>query len=191
MRNPTDMMRQILTSPSAQKMIDYVSPVYGNSYVGLWLFQAIGTILDPVAGYAETLRTEANPITSVLLLDLWEQQYNLPADSRLTTAQRQARLASKLRSRGPCNPSRLAAAISSALGGAEVDVEENVDKNTFLVNIREVIDDITPAVAIIEQMKPAHLIYQIRVATQTVSEADIKIAIAMTQAERYRVEVMQ
>lgn len=190
MRNPTEMMIQILTSPSAQKMIDYVSPVYGNSYVGLWLFQAIGTILDPVAGYAEALRTEANPITSVLLLEMWEQHYALPSDSSLTTEQRQARLAAKLRSRGPCNPKRLAAAISSALRGAEVDIEENVAKNTFLVNIREVIDDITPAVAVIEQMKPAHLIYQIRVATQTVSEVDIKVAIAMTQAERYRVEAV-
>ena len=70
-----------------------------------------------------------------------------------------------------------------------MDIEENIAQNTFLVNIREAIDDITPAVAVLERMKPAHLIYQIRVATQMVAESDIKLAIALTHAESYNVEV--
>ena len=101
MNNRTEMMEKILTSPTAQKMIDYVSPIYGNSYVGLWLFQAMGLILDKPVEYAEALMRETNPTTSVLLLDLWEQHYALPKDSSLTTEQRQARLAAKLMSRGP------------------------------------------------------------------------------------------
>lgn len=189
MRNPTEMMEQILTSPSAQKMIDYVSPVYGNSYVGLWIFQAIGKIIDPVADYANALRNEANPITSVLLLDLWEQHYALPKDSSLTTEQRQARIGAKLRSRGPCNPTRLASAISSAIGGIEVRIIENVAPNTFRVEIQDPIPSINPVVAILEKKKPAHLIYEMQVAHREVSEADIKIAIATTRAEIYHVEV--
>ena len=38
----TDLMEQILTSESAKQMIDYVSPIYGKSRIGLWLFQVIG-----------------------------------------------------------------------------------------------------------------------------------------------------
>lgn len=191
MRNPTEMMMAILTSPTAQKIIDYVSPVYGESYVGLWLFQAIGTVFDDVAGYAEALRTETNPITSVLLLDLWEKHYALPADSSLTTEQRQARLAAKLRSRGPCNPVRLAAAVSSALGGIEVRIVENVAPNMFRVEIQDSVPSIAPAVAVLEKKKPAHLVYQIQVCHQAVTETEIKMAIAMTRAENYHVEVHQ
>lgn len=190
MINRTEMAEEILTDPTAQKIIDYVSPIYGESYVGLWLFQAIGKALGEVSGIVEALRTETNPTTSVLLLDYWEQHYALPVNRSLTVQQRQERLRAKIMSRGPCNPYRLAAAVSSALGGVEVDIEENIAKNTFLVNIRTAVDDITPAIAVLERRKPAHLIYQIRVATQMVAEADIKAAIAMTQAEFYKVEVM-
>jgi hypothetical protein len=185
------MMTAILTSPTAQKIIDYVSPVYGESYVGLWLFQAIGTVFDDVVGYSEALRTETNPITSVLLLDLWEKHYELPTDSSLTTEQRQARLAAKLRSRGPCNPARLAAACSSAIGGIEVRIIENVAPNTIRVEIQEPIPSINPVVAVLEKKLPAHLVYQIQVCTQTVAETEIKLAIAMTRAETYHVEVQQ
>lgn len=187
----TELMEKILTSPTAQKMIDYVSPIYGNSYVGLWLIQAMGLILDKPAEYAEALMHEANPITSVLLLNQWEQHYGLPKDSSLTTEQRQARLAAKLRSRGPCNPSRLAAAVSAAIGGIEVRIRENVAPNTFVVEIQDVIPSVAPVVAVLEKKKPAHLVYQIQICHQTVAETEIKVAIAMTRAENYHVEVHQ
>ena len=44
----TDLMEQILTSESAKQMIDYVSPIYGKSRIGLWLFQVIGLEIDDV-----------------------------------------------------------------------------------------------------------------------------------------------
>lgn len=191
MRNPTEMMRAILTNEKAQEIIDFVSPKYGKSYVGLWLFQAIGVVMGEVCTIADNLRYETNPATAEMLLDYWEDHYGLPRDSSLTTEQRRARIVTRTQSRGPCNPTKLAAAISSALNGAKVDITENVSKNTFLVDIRDYVADITPAVAVLERMKPAHLIYQIRVAAQTVSTADIKTAIAITYAEKHKVEVMQ
>ena len=60
-----------------------------------------------------------------------------------------------------------------------------------MVNIREVVPSIVPAVAVLERMKPAHLIYQIRVCTQTISDVDIRVAVAITQSEQYSVEVFQ
>lgn len=189
MINRTELSEAILTDETAQKIIDYVSPIYGDSYVGLWLFQAIGIVMGEVLRKAEALKNEAIPTTSELMLDYWEEHYGIPANPDLTIKQRQERIREKRISRGPCNPYKLAAAVSAALGGVEVDIEENVGKNTFLVNIREAVADIKPAVAILEKKKPAHLIYQIRVATQMIAETDIKVAIAMTQAESYTVEV--
>lgn len=191
MRYCTELMRSILKSKRAQRIIDWVSPIYGNSYVGLWIFEAIGVAMDDVSQIIDKLHFETNPYTADWLLDYWERHYGLPTDTSLTKEQRRERIIDKWQSRGPCNPARLAAAVSASLGGVEVDITENVAQNTFLVNVREVVDSIVPAVAVIERMKPAHLIYQIRVATQTVSDADLKIAIAVTHAEQYRVEVFQ
>lgn len=189
MRYQTELMRSILTNETAQKIIDYVSPIYSNSYVGLWLFQAIGTVLGEVCTIAEQLRYETNPASADLLLDYWEREYGIATDPNLTKEQRRAKLIAKTQSHGPVNPVRLSDAVSAALGGVEVDITENVDKNTFLVNIRENVESIAPAVAVIERMKPAHLVYQVRVATQTITDADLKIAIALTYAEQYKVEV--
>lgn len=191
MRYQTELMRSILTNETAQQIIDYVSPIYGDSYVGLWLFQAIGVALDEVCKIAEQLKYETNPATADLLLDYWEREYGLATDTSLTKEQRRTKILAKTQTRGAASPSRLSTAVSAALGGVEVDITENVDKNTFLVNIREHVPSMVPAVAVLERMKPAHLIYQIRVATQTVSTAEIKVAIAMTHAEQYKVEVLQ
>lgn len=191
MRNPTELMQTILQNEIAQKIIDYVSPIYGDSYVGLWIYESIGGVLKEVVDIAEALKSEGNPATSVLLLDYWEDYYQIPRDPTLTTEQRQQRIIAKIRQRGPLNPTVLAQMVSAALGGVPVEITENIAKNTFLVNIREVVDSINPAVAVLEQRKPAHLIYKIQVVAETVSEADIKTAIAITHAERFKVEVEQ
>lgn len=191
MGQQTELMKSILTNETAQKMIDYVSPLYGNSYVGLWIFQAIGTVLSELCNISNQLLYETNVSTAELLLDYWEKQYGLSTDSSLTIEQRRARITSKKQSRGQCNPAKLEYAVSTALGGVEVNVAENVAQNTFLVNIREPIPSYIPAIAVIERMKPAHLVYQIRVAQQTIADADIRVAIAMTHAEQFKVDVIQ
>ena len=191
MRNQTELMKSILTNETAQRIIDFVSPIYGDSYVGLWLFQAIGVVLHEIYTISDQLRYETNASTSDLLLDCWEKQYGIPADSSLTKDQRRNRIINRKKNRGPCNPKRLEDAVSAVLGGVEVQITENVAKNTFLVNVRDYVPSLVPAVAVLERMKPAHLIYQIRVATKTVSDAEIKVAIAMTHSEQFKVEVFQ
>lgn len=191
MRKQTELMRAILTNKTAQRIIDFVAPVYGDSYVGLWIFQAIGVVLGEVYDICEQMRNETSASTADLLLDYWERRYGLPTDTTLTKEQRRALLLARIQTRAPANPARIAAAISAALGGVEVDITENVDQNTFLVNIRDYVPSIVPAVSVLERMKPAHLIYQIRVAARSVSDAEVKVAIAMTHAEQYKVEVLQ
>lgn len=191
MRNQTELMRSILTNETAQKIIDYVSPSYGDSYVGLWLFQSIGVVLEEIYKIAEQLKYETNPATADLLLDYWEREYGLGTDTSLTKEQRRAKIIAKTQTRGPASPARMSSVISAALGGVEVDITENVAKNTFLVNIRDYVPSIDPAVAVLERIKPAHLTYRIRVAARMVTDAEIKVAIAMTHAEQYRVEVLQ
>lgn len=189
MRQPTELMRTILTDEMAQNIIDWVPPVYGDSYVGLWIFQAIGTVLGEVRDICEALMSETSPATATLLLDQWEDQYGLLRDSSLTTEQRQARIIRNRLSRGPCNPVTLAMAVSNALGGIQVEILENVAKNTFAVVLADVVEDVTPAVAVLDRMKPAHLIYEFRVAAQTATATRVGVGIAVTQSEIMEVEV--
>ena len=191
MRYRTELANHILRSETAQKIIDYVSPIYGESYVGLWLFQVIGMAMDDIYAAAAKLRNETSPITTDLLLDYWESHYDIQRNPDFDNDQRRAVLLAKIRERGPCNPTILSAAVSAALGGVPVDIVENVAQNTFLVNIREYVPSLAPAIAVLERRKPAHLIYKIRVATQQVSDTDIKIAIAMVRKESFNVEVAQ
>lgn len=189
MRYQTELMRAILTNETAQKMVGYVSPIYGNSYVALWIFQAVGTILGEVYDLAQAMMTETNPTTATLLLDQWEEHYGIQRGVGMTPEQRRSRILSKMQTKGPCNPATMEAAVSAVLGGVKVEVTENVAKNTFRVNVRESVTDYTPAIAVIERLKPAHLLYELQVATKTVATADIKTAIAVTTADKFTVEV--
>lgn len=188
MRQQTELMKSILTNKTAQKMIDYVSPVYGDSYVGLWLFQVFGLILSDLCAISDQLRYETNASTVDLLLDQWELQYGIPTDSSLSKEQRRDRLIAKRQSKGPCNPARLERMVSTAYNGVEVEIEENIAQNKFRVIIWEEVKSVTPAVQVIDKMKPAHLLYEIVVVIQ-LEPTDTKAAIAMTCEEEYTIQV--
>lgn len=190
MKQQTELMRQILQNETAQKIIDYVSPVYGESYVALWIYEAIGEIFGGICEIAEKLRYETNPMTTELLMDYWEDHYGLHRDNSLTMAQRRARLLEKIRYRAPCNPKRLAAAMSNVLG-VPVNITERVAKNTFQVNILDSVADFKKlfhALSVLDRKKPAHLIYKVEVTSQ-VDETHLKLAAATTMAESYKVGV--
>ena len=190
MKQQTELMRHILKNDVSQRIIDFVSPIYGDSYVALWIYEAIGVALSELTALAEQLRYETNPNTTELLMDYWEDQYGLYRDSRLTMEQRRARLLDKIRYRAPCNPKRLAAAMQTVLG-VPVSITERVAKNTFRVEILQATNDfqkLLRAIEVLESKKPAHLIYDVA-QTSGVDETTIKLARSLTQAESYKVDV--
>ena len=190
MRFKTEMMREILTNPIGQKIIDYVTNLYGESYVGLWIFQSIGVALEEIYVEAAKLRHETNASTTDLLMDYWERHYDIPVNKKLTMEKRQANLIAKIQQRGPINPTRLESYVSAALGGVEVDIIENIAKNTFQVIIRESVDSIEPAYKVLDRRKPAHLIYGIIVTIQHEAEEKITIGVAATHTEHFHIEAL-
>jgi hypothetical protein len=262
MNYQTELMRQILTNEKAQEIIDYVSQIYGDSYVGLWFFQAIGTVLEPGCDLSDELMAETSPATATLLLPYYEQEYGLQPDPSFTIEQRRELIMAARRSKGAVNPARLADAVSAALGGAPVEIIEfdgsklqfteiedamygepsgqlpdpevsisaaeieaivagetsgqdpdpetsitneetdqiviygqalnqdgNLSKNEFVVNIRTAVKSTAPATAVVDRMKPAHLIYMIRGVTQESASTTVYIGTAMTTAEHNAVQV--
>ena len=156
MRYQTELMRAILTNPKAQEIIDWVSQLYGDSYVGLWIFEVLGTILGEAEALAEGMRSETQPTTADRLLDLWEESYGLAPDPALNTRQRQARLAMQRLARGPASPARLERAVTAATG-YEAMVTENTDPYTFTIGI--FCDEVLDLDAVAEKIrwiKPAH-----------------------------------
>lgn len=190
MKQQTELMRHILKNPTAQRIIDFVSPIYGDSYVGLWIYEVIGFVIGEIVNIAEDLRYETNPNTTERLMSYWEEHYGLYPDSTLTMEQRRVRLLDKIRYRGPCNPTRLAAALQTVLG-VPVEITERVAKNTFRVDILQATSDfkkLAHALQVLESRKPAHLIYEVA-QTSGVDDTIVKLAAAMSQAENYQVGV--
>ncbi len=189
MKYQTALMNEILTSPKAQEMIDYVSQIYGDSYVGLWLFQAMGSVLGPIYEESAQLRYETSPATATLLLDMWEQSYGFDPDPELNTAQRRARHVAAKPGQGASTPKRLANLVSAILGGVTVEVLERTGKNHFTVNVRASVKSVAAANALIYRLKPAHLTYTLQGTVLATASTNVKIGVVTTQALTYKVEV--
>lgn len=188
MNYKTEMMQEILTNPKAQEIIDYVTPLYGESYVGLWIYQAIGTVLGAAYDLSTELMAETNPEMTTQLLGYWESEYGITPDPELTIEQRRQRIINKIRTVGSCTPARLEAAISAAIGGIGVEITERTAKNQFTVSIIGAAS-LAPVIEVVERMKPAHLTYVIKGAVSIKAANNQNIAMVLTHAESYKVEV--
>lgn len=166
MRYTSPLIREILTSPSAQKALDRISPIYMDSKIGLWILQSIGLELDELKEIIEDIRKQALPQTATWAIDYWEQEYGIPVNIDLPLEEvRRPRLLNKIRSRTPMNPAKLAKLIKTEINNQSIPVEiiEHVHKNTFRIKI-------TPGsfhtnwkqiYKLVDRVKPAHVIYTI------------------------------
>lgn len=166
MRYTSPLIREILTSPSAQKALDRISPIYMDSKIGLWILQSIGLELDELKEIIEDIRKQALPQTATWAIDYWEQEYGIPVNIDLPLEEvRRPRLLSKIRSRAPMNPAKLVKLIKTEINNQSIPVEiiEHVHKNTFRIKI-------TPGsfhtnwkqiYKLVDRVKPAHVIYTI------------------------------
>ena len=102
----TELMEQILTSEIGQQIIQRVTNKYGNSYVGLWLFQIIGMSNDEVKAMVEELN-----ITVPVALHLDHGTYE------------------------GCYKCIKAGFTSIMFDGSHYPIDENIKKTTELVNV--------------------------------------------------------
>ena len=130
----TELMEQILTSEIGQQIIQRVTNKYGNSYVGLWLFQIIGMSNDEVKAMVEDFKNQTLPQTATWSLSLWEQSMGLPVNESVSLEQRRQNIIEKRRRRNAMNPARIEEIIS-AMTGAAVRMDEYYAKNRFAIYI--------------------------------------------------------
>lgn len=158
----TELMREILKSPMAQKMIQEISPRYGNAYNFLWLMQVIGEEWDEMLEWAEGYEQQVLPQTATWALEWWERQYGIIPNTSWSVERRRENLIAVINSRGPMNPTRLAN-IASVASGFEARIQENTGKNTFTLYLSGMPDeiDVDAVHAALKVSKPARLIYEI------------------------------
>lgn len=188
--NRTPMTDEILKSDEAKVLYNGVSPVYGESFAQLWMFEARGRELDRVKALAEGLFTEFNPNTATWSLPLWEERYGIKPGADWSIERRREAVASKRRFNAPIIPPKISA-MASALVGAQVDVYENTGKNKFTVYVREnvTLDKFRSAKEAIDEAKPAHLIYDIVIGGQYNPVVNNTVAVGVATNTLHYVEV--
>ena len=183
-----DLVEKIITSLEALKMKKMVTDgFYDRSVIGLWLFEVIGREYDEMAGWALNLRYEAFPQTCTWSIGIWEficdlePIQNLPDDPELALQMRRQRLLVKRWTRPSVNPARTEAELAALLPGYEVHVIENVNLNTFLVDIigtggQNNIFDFRNVVYTLRSIKQSHLSFELHKTLTTEFETKIRVA---------------
>lgn len=172
----TEWMDKILQSEAAKRIIDYVSDVYGESYVGLWLFQVIGTAIDEVNLIVMGLYDEIFSETAEKLLPYWEKEYGIISDDTLTLEERRANIKAKMQMMAPINPAKLENILSDTVG-KKVMITEVSGSNKIIIDVIGYVDDLTGMKEIIERLKPAHVIYEINTSDVIEKQFEIKYRI--------------
>jgi hypothetical protein len=184
------MVEQILTSEEGQTILEYLSPIYGRSYAGLWLLQVIGMQLDKASAWTAELALQVTPQTATWTIDFWEKQYGIVPDDYWTLEQRQENILQKMRFFAPITPKKLEEVVSAA-AGVPVEIIENTGQNTFHVLVRRYTEYFERAKELIDEAKPAHLIYTIQIAQQILSTATVYGGVGVSMYQKFNVEVVQ
>lgn len=158
----TQLMRKILTSPMAKKMIQQISPRYGNAYTFLHLMNVTGKEWDEIEWWVDEIKKQTVPQTATWGLWMWEAQYNIIPNPEWSLERRRQAVIMKRTKKGPMNETRLAKIISVE-AGVPARIEPNTGKNHFTVYLSGTPDKVDEEAVkrAISKAKPPRLIYTI------------------------------
>lgn len=164
MSGMSDTLREdIITSAAADRMLDKTTPIYDDSYVGLWLFEAIGREYDGIWEVVDTLPDQLFPDTATWSLVLWERRYGItPAEGATLEERRSAVIASWRRT--VHSHDRIESWLSEQTGGT-ASITDYIDAFTFAIEIDCYLGlaamDLGKAIRYINRRKPSHMSYRL------------------------------
>ena len=150
------------TSESAQRMLSDVSPIYGYSYVGKWLFQVMGMEWDEAAKIIESLKDQCYLERVTWGMRYWEERYGIEVDESLDLEYRRSRIKHAGTRYGAISPANLERLISE-FSGMTVHITEDNPHYCFDIEFEESDTKFDYRVIIekINSVKPSHLSYRI------------------------------
>lgn len=155
---------KIIASVTANRMLNRVSPIYDNSYVGLWMFEAIGKEYDALWDIVNSLPDQLFPESVTWAIELWEQRYGITPSSAQTLEDRRKAIIAARSIPSPFLPSTLEKYINN-LTGREARVTDYVRDFTFgieIVNSDGMLgSDLKEITAYINRHKPSHMSYDL------------------------------
>ncbi len=161
----SDTLREsIITSDCAERFLQRVSPIYDNSFVGLWMFEAIGREYDDLWELVRTLADQITPDTATWAIELWEQRYGIEPDPSIPLEERRTVVQRASEKPSPFTPARLEKALSNITGRKAMVLDyispytfaiyliaTDTQKNTSTIDLKKYVDS----------KKPSHLSYGI------------------------------
>lgn len=159
----TELMEKILTSESGQRMIQRVTNKYGESYVGLWLFQVMGLSNDEIKAMVDDFKLQVVPQTATWSLPWWERSVGLIVDESLNIEERRQNYIEKKRQRLSMNPARIEQIISAMAGGVDVWMDEYAGKNRFAIHIYDLLapEIISQIRKKLKKIKQSHKVFDV------------------------------
>ena len=176
----TDAAEKALSCEASRRMMSYISPVYGGARRFMAIMDALGVEMQELCDLAVSLRAQAMPQTADWALPMWEAEYSLRAGSMDAQARR-AQLLSRVRAFSAANPWAVCRRASVAVG-RPVRALENTAPNRFTLYVNNYITDEAALRAAVDEIKPAHLTYEVR--CETAAEVRAPAACAVRYARR-------
>ena len=179
----SDLREKILDNELGSQMLDMVAPIYDRSEVALYLFQALGIVLQKeydfiIYDFIEQIFLQ----TATWGLDRWEEEYDIVPDPTWDYDKRRANIIAALQYKAPITPIKIADRISGMVG-IDTDVTESDTANTIDILIRGYVRDFSKVRQMIDRVLPAHLIYTLIAHYVVDSQLIHNYAIVSTECE--------
>ena len=145
------------TSPTAKRMLHNVSPIYGSSYFGKWLFQVMGQELDDVWRLVRELKLQNFTTQVTWGIEYQEHKYSIEPDKTLSLEERRARLHRKRVEHFPLNPARVEKYLLETWN-VGTDIDETYKPGVLKLTIQHDDDQqLRPMLKDLRRIKPSHL----------------------------------
>lgn len=184
-----DLRNIILTNELGDLMLDSVAPIYDNSVLTLYTFQAFGIILSKEFDFIPDLVNQMFPQTATWGIALWEKEYGIIPDASKTIEQRRQYLLSVMYKKSPMTPYRIKQLVYS-ITGLENNVTEGTSPNTITIDIYGYIPNLTELRTVLDKRLPAHINYEFNMAEVEKIETTSYSGIGVHEFETINVEVI-
>ena len=184
-----DLRNIILTNELGDLMLDSVAPIYDNSALTLYTFQAFGIVLSKEFDFIPDLINQMFPQTATWGIALWEKEYGIIPDASKTIEQRRQYLLSVMYKKSPMTPYRIKQLVYS-ITGLENNVTEGTSPNTITIDIYGYIPNLTELRTVLDKRLPAHINYEFNMAEVEKVETTSYSGIGVHEFETINVEVI-
>lgn len=149
-------------SESAKRMVARISPIYGHSYVGKWIFEVMGLEIDEVREIVASLRDQCFLERVTWGMRYWEERYGIEVDETLDLEYRRSRIQRAGTRYGPISPAKVEEIIHE-FSGRIVHIVEDNPHYAFDLLFEEGEKDIdyTAIIEKVNSIKPSHLTYRV------------------------------